>query len=76
MQITISTQTGKKLSLEVEESDTVLKVKQKIEESEGIPADQQRLIHESTLLNDERSLSYYDIKKDATLRLILSLRGD
>ena len=75
MPIFISTLTGRVVTVKTACYETIEDVKERVEQAEGIPIDQQRLVYMGKQLDDERTLSDYNIGKNAELHLVLRLRG-
>ncbi|GMM33100.1 NEDD8 family protein [Saccharomycopsis crataegensis] len=75
MQIVVKTLTGKEVTLEIKPQDTVESVKEIMEEKEGIPPLQQRLVFDGKQLNDAQTMDDAGISEGSILHLVLTLRG-
>ena len=73
MWIFIRTRTGIIITLQVQPSDTIGNVKSKIEDKENIPSNHQQLTFAEEQLQDECTLSHYNIQKGSILHLVYSL---
>jgi len=73
--IFIKTLTGKQFPIRVEMQDTVLSVKVKVQDHEGIPPEQQRLIFSGQQLENDKTLADYNVQPKSVLHLVLRLGG-
>uniref|UniRef100_A0A8C0JMM4 Ubiquitin-like protein NEDD8 n=1 Tax=Canis lupus dingo TaxID=286419 RepID=A0A8C0JMM4_CANLU len=78
----INTLTGKEIEIDIEPTDKVIygqyfmpRIKERVEEKEGIPPQQQRLIYSGKQMNDEKTAADYKILGGSVLHLVLALRG-
>ncbi|XP_022409360.1 NEDD8 isoform X1 [Monodon monoceros] len=70
-----ATLTGKEIEIDIEPTDKVERIKERVEEKEGIPPQQQRLIYSGKQMNDEKTAADYKILGGSVLHLVLALRG-
>ncbi|CAI5439233.1 unnamed protein product [Caenorhabditis angaria] len=75
MLIKVKTLTGKEIELDIEPNDRVERIKEKVEEKEGIPPPQQRLIFSGKQMNDDKTATDYKVVGGSVLHLVLALRG-
>ena len=75
IKIKISTLTGKKIDLQTPSFATVQCAKEKLQEIEGIPPDQQRFVYSGQELENDHLLAFYNISNASVIHLVLRLRG-
>ncbi|ORX48200.1 ubiquitin [Hesseltinella vesiculosa] len=75
MFIKVKTLTGKEIEIDIEPNDTIARIKERVEEKEGIPPPQQRLIYGGKQMADEMTAKQYAIEGGSVLHLVLALRG-
>lgn len=73
-QIFVKTLTGKTLTIDVKENDSIAEVKKKIQEKEGVPDGQMRLIFAGKSLENDNFLDKLNIQEESTLHMVLCLR--
>ncbi|KAL3689129.1 hypothetical protein R1sor_015438 [Riccia sorocarpa] len=73
--IKVKTLTGKEIEIDIEPTDTIERIKERVEEKEGIPPVQQRLIFAGKQMNDDKTARDYNIEGGSVLHLVLALRG-
>ncbi|KAK6455250.1 ubiquitin-related domain-containing protein [Scheffersomyces xylosifermentans] len=75
MQVKVKTLTGRDILVDIEPVDRIIRIKEMMEEKEGIPPAQQRLIFNGSQLDDEKTVQESGIQAGASLHLVLTLRG-
>ncbi|CDQ66379.1 unnamed protein product [Oncorhynchus mykiss] len=75
IQVFLKNEKGQTHTYEVVSGETVTQFKAKVQNKEGVPADQQRLIHEGKQLDDRKKLEDYGVRNLSTIHLTLRLRG-
>ena len=71
----MKTLTGKEIEIDIESEDTISRIKERVEETEGIPPPQQRLIFGGKQMADDKKASDFNIEGGTVLHLVLALRG-
>ncbi|VVT54127.1 uncharacterized protein SAPINGB_P003920 [Magnusiomyces paraingens] len=75
MQLNLKSLTGANIKIEVEPKDTPADIKEMVQQKEGIPPEQQKLIWDGKQMDDNKTIEEYKISAGATLHLVLALRG-
>merc|ERR1711991_571499 len=75
MLIKVKTLTGKEIEIDIEPEDRIERIKERVEEKEGIPPAQQRLIFGGKQMADDKTAAEYNVEGGAVLHLVLALRG-
>jgi len=75
MQIKVKNLAGRVVDIDIEPTDTIERIKERVEQKEGIPPPQQRLIFGGKAMADEKTAADYNITAGNTLHLVLALRG-
>lgn len=75
MQIFVRNVDGKSLAFDVDSDEPIYSLKARIDERQGVPAAEQRLVWSCRQLADDRTFGDYDIERDSTLNLLFRLPG-
>jgi len=75
MLVKVKTLTGKEIEIDIDPNDKIERIKERVEEKEGIPPPQQRLIFGGKQMADDKSAKDYNIEAGSVLHLVLALRG-
>ncbi|CAA0193487.1 unnamed protein product [Arabidopsis thaliana] len=75
MEIKVKTLTEKQIDIEIELTDTIERIKERIEEKEGIPPVHQRIVYTGKQLADDLTAKHYNLERSSVLHLVLALRG-
>jgi len=75
MRVKVKTLTGKEVRIDIEPDDTIMHIKRRVEEVEGIPPEQQRMVFTGKQMADNMTMEECNIEAGSTLHLVLALRG-